>query len=370
MTPDLSTTRNRAVAAAVAFVVLGAAAFGYVRFTADREGDKARAAATDSGLPELADASPAPAGTGVGGTAPTPTTATPAMFTINRSPGDRYGMVARIGSDGTVAPLGDFRCERVHTGGDTGVCLVPSPEQIAGALTLGLESGELIIFDANTGAVRTRHPVAGRPSRLRVSADGRYAGYTAFVTGHSYAVASTLFSTNPVIVDTLSGVHRNIENFLFTDESGRLIDDPTRNFWGISFAPDDSDTFYAALGIGDTNWIVRGSVSGQNGEVIAEGLMCPSASPDGRHLVARAQGSESRYTIVDLETGERHLLAEQEIVDDQAEWIDDHTVAYAILRPDSPANQPVYDLWTLNVDSGERTQLAEAASSPATLRSA
>ena len=55
--------------------------------------------------------------------------------------------------------------------------------------------------------------------------------------------------------------------------------------------------------------------------------------------------------MLDLATLEDHPLAETRNVDDQAEWLDDATVMYAIPPPSS--GTPTKDTWTVPADGSE-----------------
>ena len=70
---------------------------------------------------------------------------------------------------------------------------------------------------------------------------------------------------------------------------------------------------------------------------------------------------------MDLSSGAVTPLAELRSVDDQAEWLDDSTILYAL--PDASAPTPmVTDVWRVPADgSGAPDLLLEGASSPAVL---
>src|SRR4029078_3442237 len=92
----------------------------------------------------------------------------------------------------TVAPLA---CERVSFASGRGLCLTKSSD--AGT------AYQAEVFDDHFRVLHTL-PVAGIPSRTRVSADGRYGATTTFVSGHSYG-APGKFSTQTLLIDLSSG---------------------------------------------------------------------------------------------------------------------------------------------------------------------
>ena len=267
--------------------------------------------------------------------------------------------VERPGAGGRRAtPL---RCDRVDFASERGVCLTTDRFYTTHAI---------MVFD---GAFEPLHrlPLHGVPSRVRLAPDGRRAAVTVFVSGHSYLDEG--FSTETSIVDTYSG-----ERLIANLEELRVYRDgaPFRavdfNFWGVTFAA-DGDRFYATLGTGGTTYLVEGRVSTRRADVVVEGVECPSLSPDQRRLVFKKRlplsvGLGWRLHVMDLGSGAITPLAELRSVDDQAEWLDDSTILYAL--PDESAPTPmVTDVWRVPADGGGAPEvLLEGASSPAVLR--
>ena len=267
--------------------------------------------------------------------------------------------VERPGAGGRRAtPL---RCDRVDFAGERGVCLTTDRFYTTHAI---------MVFD---GAFEPLHrlPLHGVPSRVRLAPDGRLAAVTVFVSGHSYLDEG--FSTETSIVDTYSGERRvaNLEELrVYRDGAPfRAVD---FNFWGVTFAA-DGDRFYATLGTGGTTYLVEGRVSTRRAEVVVEGVECPSLSPDQSRLVFKkrlplAAGLGWRLHVMDLGSRAVTPLAELRSVDDQAEWLDDSTILYAIPDPSAPTPM-VTDVWRVPADGGGAPELLLAgASSPAVLR--
>jgi hypothetical protein len=118
--------------------------------------------------------------------------------------------------------VGELRCERVHFAADAGICLEahrgPSPFTSYRARTFGPD-------------LRLRHsiPLAGAPSRLRVSPDGRRAAITVFVSGDSYN--ATRFSTRATLIDMNTGtVLGDLEGFTVW-RAGKRFKAVDFNFW-------------------------------------------------------------------------------------------------------------------------------------------
>ena len=269
---------------------------------------------------------------------------------------ERVGAAAADGRRAT--PL---RCDRVDFAGERGVCLTTDRFYA---------THSIMVFD---GAFEPLHrlPLHGVPSRVRVAPDGRLAAVTVFVSGHSYLDEG--FSTETSIVDTNSGERRiaNLEELEVRRDGApfRAID---FNFWGVTFAA-DSDRFYATLGTGGMTHLVEGRVSTRRLDVVLAGIECPSLSPDQTRIVfkkrvPRGFGFGWRLHVLDLQSQAVTPLAELRSVDDQAEWLNDATILYAI--PDRSAPTPlVTDVWQVPADgSGAPELLLEGASSPAVLR--
>lgn len=144
---------------------------------------------------------------------------------------------APVGDVGAARIVSTFRCDRVHMAAGQGVCLSAN----RGLVT----TYQAILFDERFTA-RGQLPLAGIPSRTQVSSDGRLAGITVFVTGHSYAEGG--FSTRSSIVDLQTGswLVEDLEAFTVRRD-GRIVRSPDFNFWGVTFAR-DGRTFYATLG--------------------------------------------------------------------------------------------------------------------------
>jgi hypothetical protein len=237
-------------------------------------------------------------------------------------------------------------CERVHYRGGTGICLAQK----------GAIEYEAILFDRR---VRARHELGlvGFPSRARVSADGRFAAATTFVTGHSYAQPGQ-FSTRTILIDTASGEEiAELEDFQVTRD-GETMDSPDFNFWGVTFAA-DPNRFYATLATGGKTYLVEGDVAARRLTVLHENVECPALSPDGTRVAYKKRVGEPavwRFHVLDLATMAETPLAEDRVIDDQIEWLDDARVLYRVDE----------EVWTVAADgTGRPRRLIPAADSPA-----
>lgn len=253
--------------------------------------------------------------------------------------------------DGTVHRGGDLGCERVYYAAGHGICMGVAPSGVDYKAT---------IFNARMEGEHTI-PLQGLPSRARVSEDGRYGAMTVFVTGDSYLESSTAFSTRTYVVDMATGkVIDQLEQFKVTKE-GKPFDSIDFNFWGITFDPTDSNRFYATLGTGEHHYLVEGSIAGKEMKVLRDGVECPSLSPDGKQIAYKSRlGKSNRWHIrvLDVATLKDHAVAESRSVDDQAEWLNDTTLAYS----------DGINVYTVPADgSGEEQLLVRDASSPVRL---
>ncbi|ODS52373.1 MAG: hypothetical protein ABS36_17460 [Acidobacteria bacterium SCN 69-37] len=260
-------------------------------------------------------------------------------------------------ASGISTPL---TCERVDMAEGVGVCLARRRRFPV--------SYAAVIFDGRF-QVRAELPLPGVPSRTQVSPSGRYAGVTVFVSGHSYAAGN--FSTRTSIIDLQAGrwLVEDLET-LTVRQGAESVQSVDFNFWGVTFAADDQ-RFFATLGTGGRTYLVRGVPGGPVLEIVAADVECPSLSPDGRrvaykHRTAQSMGAAFwQIWVLDLETGDRHALAEPGNVDDQVQWIDDATVMYAM-----PGDRSgVMDTWAVPADgSGQPTLLRAGAYSAFVMR--
>lgn len=281
----------------------------------------------------------------------------------NTAPGAGYGHVAVVPLDdpGGARTVTATVCDRVDAAARRVSCL-RTHRGIA-------PSYSATVYD-DAGTELAQWPLPGIPSRTRLSPDGTLVASTSFVTGHSYA--TTGFSTETVIRDAHGESLGNLEDWAFVvDGAVRAPDD--RNFWGVTFA-DDDDTFYATAGLSRTGetMLVRGSLAQRTLTAIAQGVECPSLSPDGTRIafkrVTNSAGGTTHWTpaVYDLASGRVTLLAEDRSIDDQIAWLDDTTILYGLPRADAPGDT---DVWALRADgSGAPTLFLEHAWSPAVLR--
>ncbi|GAB2594699.1 PD40 domain-containing protein [Microlunatus antarcticus] len=287
----------------------------------------------------------------------------PHLVFRNATLGADYGKLAAVtlGDPGGARAFGSTSCERVYATASAGVCVTASGG-IAPTYAVASLGPDL--------APTSSAPLAGLPSRARMSVDGRLVSTTTFITGHSYAASS--FSTATVI--RVGGRDLpNLETWTTYLPDGQRLVAANRNFWGVTFATDD-DTFYATAASGTTTWLVRGSVKERTMRALRTDAECPSLSPDGRHVAYKKRLANPtpgvwRLASLDLTTGAETLLAETRNVDDQVEWLDDASLLYSLPRSGTEATTS--DVWRVPSDgSGTPSVLVPYASSPAVVAAA
>ncbi|RSS49065.1 hypothetical protein EF912_24300 [Streptomyces sp. WAC07061] len=281
------------------------------------------------------------------------------MVFRNMAWGPHRDELATVPADAPGGPraASGVSCLRFHAAAGTGICLRADKGGVQ-------ESYRAVVLDAALKEVST-HPLAGIPTRARVSPGGHLAAWTVFVGGDSYA--GTDFSTRTSLLDLRTGkLDASLEDFTVLKD-GKEYRNADVNFWGVTFTADEK-AFYATLATGGTTHLVRGDLAARTVTTLRENLECPSLSPDGTRLVfkKRVPGLPAeapwRLYALDLASMRETPLAEERSVDDQVVWRDDRTLVYS-LPGDFGA-----DLYTLPADgSGAPVRLADSALAPAFL---
>lgn len=250
--------------------------------------------------------------------------------------------------------LSNIQCDRSYTAAGILLCLRADDSLVRVA--------DVEVYDKSFKLMK-KAQAAGIPNRARLSADGRMAAWTTFVAGDAYN--GPAFSTRTSMLDLKTGtLTDSLESFAITLQ-GKPYHAVDENLWGVTFAADDT-TFYATLGTGGRTWLVRGDVAAHTLTTLIDNVECPSLSPDGTRIVFKKRVSDDAWKmwhleVLNLATMAETPLAEQRSVDDQAAWLDDHTVMYAVPKTGSSG----YDVWSTPADgSGKPVLLAPDAFSP------
>lgn len=284
--------------------------------------------------------------------------ARPHLLVLDTTEGNSFERLEVADANNPTGPraLTPLECWRVDERAGRGICLTGDRVQATQAVT---------VFD-NTFKVLFTIPVEGTPSRTRVAPNGQIGAATTFVAGDAYNVDN--FSTHTVLVDLSSGrIIADLEHFTIT-KGGHAFHPIDENFWGVTFAA-DSDTFYATMRTGSHYYLIRGHARTRRGEILRDGVECPSISPDGTLLVYKSRIDHGfdpatwELHVLVLANLADHPLAETRNVDDQAAWADNTHVVYGIAST-LPGNGTT-DTWTVPADgTGTPTLLVPAGESP------
>ncbi|ASN20752.1 TolB family protein [Arthrobacter sp. YN] len=300
------------------------------------------------------------AASSVGITAGQPLPAAPFVLFRNTASGQGYGNAATVplSAPGGTRAVSEQECDRVHGTAETVVCLKTN-------------RGLVTAFEAavmnRDWQIQRSWPLPGIPSRTRVSADGSMIATTVFVTGHSYAASG--FSTATEI-SLPGGTSGNLEDFALMVNGERLVA-TDRNIWGVTFAPGQSDVFYATAASSGRIWLVRGSLSAKSLTAIHDHVECPSISPDGTRIAYKENDGGGlvahwKVAVLDLASGRETVLAEKRSVDDQIEWLDDRNLLYGLA---DDAVEGDSNIWQLGTEPGSQPSLFIAhAWSPSVVR--
>lgn len=277
-----------------------------------------------------------------------------------------FGHLAVRSTEASAARrLSDLRCSRAAYAAGRGVCLTVKRNFIS--------SYSALVFNERFDVVRTVQ-LAGIPSRVRVSPNGRVAATTVFVLGHSYAEGK--FSTSTAFIDLASGKSLGEMDRYTVIRDGNRISAVDFNFWGVTFV--DDKVFYATLGTGGRTYLIKGDVQTRTATVQQDNVECPSVAPDGRRIAYKKSVSPGlgpvrwRLAVLDLATGREQELAETRSVDDQVTWLDGDRILYGLTRggepiPSTDDGQSTFstDIWAVRADGGGEPKIyLPDASSP------
>jgi hypothetical protein len=161
-----------------------------------------------------------------------------------------------------------------------------------------------------------------------------------------------------------------LQNILTRDVE-RRIDIPADDPESPDFAPDGRKVVFSALqgGVGDI-FIVdieSGKVDNLTKDAFAD--YGPTYSPDGKYIVyvARVSGNEKLFRL-DLDTGAKTQLTFGTHDDSAAQFLDPETLVFSStatdpgqpIEPDVARNGNIYNIWTLNMKTGELKQFTDA----------
>jgi hypothetical protein len=333
---DTTPVRWRALGFAALSVVCVGVSVGYVAHSRTRAGTRTEAASVAA--PESVAA--------VG--------ARPHVMFRNLASAAEAGVVALAPLSAPEGPrqLTGYSCLRLYMAAGSGLCLAEETDDPFGAPYRARFFGP----DFTTvGEV----PLAGVPSRARVSPDGKYGSSTVFVNGDSYATG--MFSTRTTLYDMAAGASLGDLETFSVWSGGKRMQSVDFNFWGVTFAP-SGGRFYATLGTGGHTYLVEGDLAARRVKVLRDGVECPSLSPDGTRIAFKQKVSGGglsevkwQLAVLDVATLQDHPLGETRNVDDQAEWLDDGNVLYGVAS----------DIYAVPADgSGAPRLFASRAQSP------
>jgi hypothetical protein len=289
------------------------------------------------------------------GTVPKP----PYMLFRSTAAGKSFGRVGYVPLDVPNGPryLTPISCDRLYFSHGHGICLTVENSRVFPA--------HAYVFD-HMFRLGTAIRLTGPPSRARVAPDGGLAAITVFESGHSYAEGA--FSTRTSLIDTQAGrIIADLEQFDI-QRNGTRFKPVDSNFWGVTFTAANR-VFYATLSTGGRMYLIRADADRRAGEVLHQGVECPSLSPDGTRLAFKKRingrlGVVWQVAVLDLATSHESVLdAEARSVDDQVEWLDETQVIYH--QPSSNGA----DIWALRIDNRTPPRLLlTGAYSPAVVR--
>ena len=214
-----------------------------------------------------------------------------------------------------------LRCARVHFAAGRGLCL----QEVADGMTT------IYVADLFDQALRPTHrlELAGVPTRVRVSPDGRLAAVTTYAEEDS--PAGERLAIESVLIDIDAGrVIADLREFALEPGPTGAIGGPF-DFASVSFDK-DGDRLFATLSTPLERYVVVGSLRERRLRPLVADLAAEALSPDGTRLVVKRRVGERGFwqlLVLDLATLREHPLDQDgRTVDDQVEWLDTDRVMY------------------------------------------
>ena len=252
----------------------------------------------------------------------------------NTATGTGYGMLAAVSLEDPqgARSLTQTACDRV----DAAAGIISCMRTVRGVPT----TFETDMLDVS-GNVLDTEPLAGLPSRTRVS-DGGLVATTSFVTGHSYATDS--FSTETVIKGSDGTDFGNLEYYTMWVD-GQELTAIDRNVWGVTFV--NEDDFYATAASGGKTWLMRGSIADRSMTSVLENAECPSISPQRDKVAYKKRSTRLGLihwdiAVLDLATKEEIIIPLDDGYDDQIEWLDDGTMLFGQPRSGEMGDSDIF----------------------------
>ena len=280
----------------------------------------------------------------------------PYLMVQSTKPDGSYGKLLLVPISAPDGPAyeTDLTCDRAAFAGLRGICLV----------TEGQDSFTRYAYVFNEQFERLHKiRLAGVPSRVRVSPDGRLAAVS--VSEHTDHNPLVDFIARTIIIDTNTGASTDLRNFRYTQD-GRTTRAGDLGIWGVTFRA-EGNTFFATLEREGTNYLVDGDVAKRTIRAVRPWMECPSLSPDNTRIVYKQRvrvDDDARLRVYDLRTGTDVAIdPEQRSIVDQVEWLDNDRVMYHM------TGERGADVWSVRVDGTEAPKMLRSyAYSPALVR--
>ena len=250
----------------------------------------------------------------------------------NTAPGQGYGTIGTVplSDPGGERALAAVACDRVYGTLQNIVCLKTNRGLVTNFEAVVLNRG--LAADQELGPAGHSQPDTDQSGRL----PGRHHGVClrALLRERGFSTATTITAAQG------GSVTGNLEDFALMVNGDPRSTAADRNIWGVTFAPGQSDMFYATAASSGRIWLVRGSLSARTLTAIHDGVECPSLSPDGTRIAYKKNNGgtlAAHWTrrVPGPRHGKETVLSEQRSVDDQIEWLDNQTLLYGL-----PATAP------------------------------
>jgi hypothetical protein len=253
--------------------------------------------------------------------------------------------------------LPDVGCARLH-GSNNGslVCIGNQVKQADGQWAYRQLNSRFMAADAKQVIPYEYNDSREGFSRARISNDGTLTAWTNFIYGGGYQDAGMANFVTATYVGQIvngKGIASNIATWVLLNKGSRTSE-PDLKYWGITYHPHNTATqqqFLVTAFFQGKPHLAQGDMATKTMTVIAEGVECPSYSPDGKRIAFKKRIDSTHWAVAIMDLASKKETVFKDLgysVDDQIDWLNDNTLIYET-NALSMIGPPKINLHTLDI---------------------